>query len=64
MEGRNAHIWKKDIVEHDVSVTEKRLEKRVMGEDYDCVSLGKFQLEKSQWLKAHERSEDFATVID
>jgi len=35
-----------------------------MGEEYDGVRLGKKELEKSQWLKAHERSEEFASVID
>lgn len=35
-----------------------------MGEDYDSVRLGKRELEKSQWLKSHERSEEYASVID
>lgn len=30
-----------------------------MGEEYDRTSLGKFQLQKSQWSKAHERSKVF-----
>lgn len=34
-----------------------------MGEDYDSEDLGKHGLEKNQWLKAHERSEQFATVV-
>lgn len=63
-EGRNTRIWKRHIVENDVSVIERRLERRVMGEEYDSVQLGKKELEKSQWLKAHERSEEFASVID
>ena len=62
-EGRNTRIWKNYIVENDISVIERRLEKNVMGEDYDSVRLGKHRLEKSQWLKAHEKSEQFATVV-
>lgn len=63
-EGRNTRIWKKHIVENDISVIERRLERRVMGEEYDSVRLGKNELEKSQWLKAHERSEEFASVTE
>jgi len=63
-EGRNTRMWKRRIVDNDVSVIERRLERRVMGEEYDSVRLGKKELEKSQWLKAHEKSEEFASVID
>lgn len=63
-EGRNTRIWKKHIVENDISVIERRLERRVMGKEYDSVRLGKKELEKSQWLKAHGRSEEFASVTD
>lgn len=31
-----------------------------MGEDYDSVRLGKGELKKSQWLKWHETSEEYA----
>lgn len=58
------HAYGRNIVENDVSVIERRLERRIMGEEYDSVLLGKKELEKSQWLKAHERSEEFASVID
>lgn len=62
--GRNTLVWKEHVVKNDVSRIERRLEKRVMGEDYDSVRLQKRELEKSQWLKSHERSEEYASVID
>lgn len=62
-EGINTRIRKNYIVENDISIIERRLGKNVMGEDYDSEHLGKHGLEKNQWLKAHERSEQFATVV-
>lgn len=58
--GRNTRVWKKQVVKNDLSLIERRLERRVMGEDYDSVRLGKGELEKSQWLKAHETAEEYA----
>lgn len=57
LEGINTRIQKNYIVENDISIIERRLEKNVMGKDYDSEHLGKHGLEKNQWLKAHERSE-------
>ena len=62
--GRNTRVWEKNVVKNDVSRIERRLETRVMGEDYDSVQLGKRELEKSQWLKSHERAEEYASAID
>lgn len=62
-ERRNTRVWKKHIVQNDVSVIERRLERRVMGEEYDSVRLGKHDIEKSQWLRSHERSEQFVSVL-
>ena len=58
-------IWKKYIVENDIAVIERRLEKKKSdwGVEYDSEQLGIHELEKSQWLKTHEKSEQLATVI-
>ena len=63
-EGRTTRRLKEHIVKNDVAVIEQKLERRVMGDGYDSVVLGKNKLEKSQWLKSHERSEPYASVID
>lgn len=63
-EGRTTRRLKEHIVKNDVAVIEQQLERRVMGDGYDSVALGKNKLEKSQWLKSHERSEQYASVID
>lgn len=63
-EGRTTRRVKEHIVKHDVALIERHLERRVMGEGYDSVALGKHKLQKSQWLKSHERSEQYASVID
>ena len=63
-EGRNTRRVKEHIVKNDVALIEQHMERKVMGDGYDSVALGKNKLEKSQWLKSHERSEEYASVID
>lgn len=46
------------IVDKDVFALERRLKRRVMGEDYDSASRGKNKLPKSRWLKNHEMYEE------
>ena len=58
--GRNTARKSRWIVDTDVSYLERRLERRVMGDEYDSALLGKHELPKSQWLKDHEMYEEFA----
>ena len=57
--GQNTARKSRWIVDTDVFNLERRLERRVMGEEYDSALLGKHELPKSQWLKDHEMYEEF-----
>lgn len=57
--GQNTARKARWIVDKNVFDVERRLERRVMGEEYDSALLGKHKVQKSQWLKDHEMYIEF-----